>query len=203
MIVAASRPIRLESTDQMTIDEKPIGAMSARMLHAVRRRWVHARLRRLPAPSTILFVCRGNLCRSPYAAAVFAALVDHGEPLVESAGFLRTTRPAPPLAQRVARKRGADLSGHRSTSLTRAHVARASLIVVMEPSQARLLRLCFGALRAPVVVLGDLDPAAATQRDIQDPMDRSESVFDASFERIDRCVRALASALTREPADDC
>src|SRR6266480_5816007 len=70
-----------------------------RLLHARRRREARGRLagRR---PASVLVICHGNICRSPFAAALLAReLAPHGIP-VTSAGFIGAGRPAPPEALR-------------------------------------------------------------------------------------------------------
>jgi protein-tyrosine phosphatase len=68
----------------------------------------------------ILFVCMGNICRSPTAEGVFAQLVER-EGLahridVDSAGTIdyHAGRPPDSRMQRAARRRGLDLSGQRA-----------------------------------------------------------------------------------------
>ncbi|MDH3220032.1 MAG: low molecular weight phosphotyrosine protein phosphatase [Gammaproteobacteria bacterium] len=71
-------------------------------------------------PVKVLFVCMGNICRSPTAHGVFQALVDEhglgGSIQVDSAGThsYHTGNPPDPRSQATARKRGLDLSGLRA-----------------------------------------------------------------------------------------
>jgi protein-tyrosine phosphatase len=73
-----------------------------------------------PSPVKILFVCTGNICRSPTAEGVFRALVAR-EGLadrihVDSAGThgYHSGEPPDPRTQEAARRRGIDLSGQRA-----------------------------------------------------------------------------------------
>jgi protein-tyrosine-phosphatase len=70
------------------------------------------------------------------------------------------------------------------------------LIYVMSASQARSVCELFGARPESVWVLGDLDPEAISKRTIRDPVEQPEEVFDAVYDRIDRCVRVLAGGLS-------
>jgi len=86
--------------------------LPARLLHRLRRRKVLAQLQARALPRSILLVCHGNLCRSPYAAARLGKLLP--PPLaakvrVDSAGFLGPDRPPPLAAVAVAGARGVDL----------------------------------------------------------------------------------------------
>jgi len=81
-----------------------------------------------------VFVCTGNICRSPMAAALLRARLRDVAPEVEvaSAGLLFDDRPAEPNAVRALRHRGLDLSEHVSRRLDRELVEGASLILGME-----------------------------------------------------------------------
>jgi protein-tyrosine phosphatase len=173
-------------------------------LHPLRRQRALARLAARPAPSTVLVVCHGNICRSPYAEAALKAALP--EPFrtrirVVSAGFLGGERPSPAVAIEVAARRGRDLSGHRSRPLDADLVRGADLVVVMEPQQARALRWFYGVDARAVLVLGDLDASPADGRAIRDPIFQPAEVFEECYAQIDRCVRVLAQAITGTTAD--
>jgi protein-tyrosine phosphatase len=169
------------------------------LLHGLRRRRILARLQARGIPGSILVVCYGNLCRSPYAAGRLrkqlpTALASNIR--VDSAGFFGPNRPPPAEAVTVAGAHGVDLSQHRSQLLGPREAAAADLILVMEPAQQD--RVCgnFGRWRGDVVVLGDLDPEPITGRAILDPVEQPVSVFEESYARIDRCLRALISVMS-------
>ncbi|TMG80394.1 MAG: low molecular weight phosphotyrosine protein phosphatase, partial [Betaproteobacteria bacterium] len=82
----------------------------------------------------VLFVCTGNICRSPLAASLLErALTERGiEVTVSSAGTgAWDGAPASEGAYLVGLERGLDLSGHRARLLTRELVERADLILTM------------------------------------------------------------------------
>ena len=172
------------------------------LLHPARR--IHARMQlKRGRPTSILFVCHGNLCRSPYAAALLRRLTEEADHEfdVASAGF-QTEIPTPPrLAIEAAAARGIDLSQHVSQSVSRNLVRERDLVVVMEPRQrVRLLRT-FRPPIPPILVLADLDPNRGASRTISDPVTQPREHFDQVYARIDRCVTALADAIvTREAA---
>jgi low molecular weight protein-tyrosine phosphatase len=88
---------------------------------------------------SLLFVCTGNLCRSPMAAALArGALAGRAETVdVTSAGLLRPGGRATDEAVLVMRRRGLDLSNHRSRRLNDALVPTPDLIAAMARSHAR------------------------------------------------------------------
>lgn len=140
----------------------------------------------------MLFVCEGNICRSPYAAATLDRQVLRlgGHILSSSAGFFESGRPSPEEAVEAARSRGVELSLHTSRALSADVVNEAHVVLVMERSQARRVARLSGP-DTTVLVLGDLDPLPVARRSIEDPFARPPEVFDRVFDRIDRCVVAL------------
>ena len=166
-----------------------------RVLHPLRRRKALARLRARSRPKSVLVVCHGNICRSPFAAALLARELATRDVTVQSAGFIGYNRPPLPPAVAAAEPYGLDLAGHRSRLVTADLVRSADLIVVMEMSQQRLICERFGHRPADVLVLGDLDPATVETRTIRDPVNEGREVFDQVYERIARCVREFVTIL--------
>src|SRR2546426_10509174 len=83
---------------------------------------------------TVLFVCTGNICRSPLAASLLErALKERGlEVAVSSAGTgAWDGTPASEGAYLVGLEQGLDLSGHRARLLTRDLVEQSDLILTM------------------------------------------------------------------------
>lgn len=164
-----------------------------RLLHPVRRRRLERRLRTSNPPGAVLFVCLGNICRSPYAEKALERATSGSPwtPAVASAGFLGPDRPSPEGARAVARSRGLDLSEHRSRQLSGELMATSDLIFVMDAVQARAIRRKSG--RDDVFLLGDLDPVWSGRRAIRDPVEQPREVFEEVYDRIDRAVARLAA----------
>ncbi len=170
-----------------------------RLLHGHRRRraWRAVQAAR---SSSVVFLCNGNICRSPYAEAALRRAIPAAYASairVRSMGLLWAGRPAPTVAQECAAAHGLDLSEHRSLAFDYRPAPPDELLVVMTAEQAREV---WRRSKVPrrMLLLGDLDPRADQPRDIADPVDQPYSVFDACYERIDRCVAELARALTAE-----
>jgi protein-tyrosine phosphatase len=166
-----------------------------RGLHGLRR---HSARRRVAerSPASVLFVCEGNIYRSPYGAAILAASVVERTGLrIGSGGFVGPDRTSPPEAQALARCRGIDLSKHRSRLIDAAMLQDYELIVVMEARQARLVRKRFNIPAQRLMVLGDLDPEAGGGRTIVDPWSSPAELLEGSYRRVERCVLELAALL--------
>ena len=170
-----------------------------RLLHPLRRRAVLRGLRARPTPRTMLVVCHGNICRSPFAAWLLARTLAPAGVLVASAGFVGPGRTTPAEGVIAAARRGIDLSSHRSQLLTPVLAAEAHLIIVMDARQHRMVCERFGRAPGDVILLGDVDPQPIATRAIHDPVDQPLEAFEQSYARVERCVGVFISAL-RLPA---
>ena len=88
--------------------------------------------------ASVLFICMGNICRSPTAEGVFRHLVERAglreQMLIDSAGTHGYHAGEPPdhRAQRHAAKRGYDLCRLRARQVTAADFERFDLLLVMD-----------------------------------------------------------------------
>lgn len=172
-----------------------------RLLHPLRRRRAERAIRERTG-DRFLIVCDGNICRSPYAAAVLRRRVRQRGPRpvrVRSVGLAGSGRSSPPTAREVARERGFDLDDHRSRLLGPGDAAWADLVLVMTPRQRRTLTWGHGVAREDVVLLGDLDPGPIRRRAIRDPVLQPAAVFHDVYARLDHCIHHLVGCL--EPGD--
>ncbi|MCB1037992.1 MAG: hypothetical protein KDA94_00440 [Acidimicrobiales bacterium] len=87
----------------------------------------------------VVFVCTGNICRSPMAAALLRARLETIAPQVEvgSAGILFDGRRAEPNAVKAMRHLDLDIGDHRAQTVTLDLLEPASLILGMERAQVR------------------------------------------------------------------
>lgn len=91
---------------------------------------------------SILFVCLGNICRSPTAEAVFRAKA-HGRGLhIDSAGTSgwHDGKPSDARSSAEARRRGYDMSAIRSRKVTQSDFDRFDLIIAMDEHNLRDLQ---------------------------------------------------------------
>ena len=122
----------------------------------------------------ILFVCTGNTCRSPMAAA----LARHAGIDARSAGlFPLENAPASGGAVRVMAEQGLDLTGHRARRITEEDAENAQRIFAMEEGHRAMLERMYPACRGKVSVLH-----------IPDPYGGDDRVYRA-------CARAIEKAL--------
>jgi protein-tyrosine phosphatase len=94
----------------------------------------------------ILFVCTGNICRSPMAAGVFRTLARRAGMTdaftIDSAGTYdgHTGAPASVLAVEAARRRGYDIDDHRARVLVNEDLGRFDLPLAMDRTHLAAMR---------------------------------------------------------------
>jgi protein-tyrosine-phosphatase len=163
------------------------------VLHPYRRARARRRLRRFE-PTSILFVCLGNICRSPYAERVLLRR-GNGHVRAFSAGFMGPGRPPPEEALEVARDRGIEHAEHVSRTLTRDLLDDADVLFVFDRHNASGLRGRAGVQGERLFWLGDFDPQWTGKRAIADPWGKPVEEFERTFERIERCIGEVVRAL--------
>ena len=124
--------------------------------------------------SSILFVCTGNLCRSPMAAGLMRErLAEEGmdsRHRVASAGTWGVDgRPAAENAVVVMRERGIDISDHTARTIRSEHVAEADLILAMSREHEAMIRNTWPQYAWKVHRLSEI---AGKRKDVADPYGR-------------------------------
>ena len=149
-----------------------------------------------PARS-ILFVCSGNICRSPAAEAVLRALLPGGAVEIGSAGIGSWHVGARAHRHSIAEgeRRGYALTG-RARQLEPSDFERFDLLVGMDAGHVReLRRLRPAGSTAEITLFRDLDPASARGLDLEDPYDLPPSEYARMYDVIEPTCAALARSL--------
>ena len=154
----------------------------------------------------VLFVCWGNICRSPMAAELMRTRLAEaglGHVIVESAGLLGLEgRRAAPEAIEVLREIGVDLSVHRSRGLRPQDLRTADLVIAMErahlESMAREARPGGGERRL-LRAFESAPRPAPDPPDLDDPIGLPIELFRAQRDTIGRCIDHLVLRLKHPP----
>lgn len=162
-----------------------------RWLHPERRKRALAEIRGRPIPRRILALCLGNICRSPFVEAHLNRYSGELGFEVVSRGFMGPGRPPPPEALEAAEKLEVDNRTHISALVTLEDLNESDLVILVDPEHGPRLKKTVGPHDIPVLVLGDLDPVNTGARTIRDPWGNHPVVFDAAFQRLDRCLEVL------------
>ena len=150
----------------------------------------------------LLFVCTGNTCRSPLAAAIarqLAAERGQRDLQIESAGTSPWDgSPASDGALLVGIERGLDLSPHRARQLSREIVSGADIILAMGPHHLERIESLGGGRK--MYLLTDYASHGKSTRAISDPIGADLDVYRATFEELDREIRRAFDRLAAEQA---
>ena len=149
----------------------------------------------------VLFVCKGNICRSPLAAGVFAHLV-RGENLADkiSCDSVGTTGhhagEAPdPRAVDVAQRKAIDITGHRAAQIDAKTLSAYKLIICMDNENYEdVMAMCHPDDESKVKLLlfyaGDI-----ADEDVPDPYYGGEGEFTHAMDLIEQGCKGLLTQI--------
>jgi len=153
----------------------------------------------MPASHSILFVCLGNICRSPLAEAAFrmaaqdAALDVH----VDSAGTgnWHVGRPPDPRARAVALRHGCDIGHYRARQVANSDFSRFAHILALDGSNlSDLRRLVPARATARLSLLLDVVPGRAGEG-VADPYNGDDSHFEQTWHDVTLAAQSLVEKL--------
>ena len=153
------------------------------------------------AKHRLLFVCLGNICRSPMVEGVFRRIADEEGVAdrfeIDSAGMgdWHIGQAPDTRAQAAALNRGMDISAQSARQVTQADFDRFDLLLAMDGSNfAELTQLAPKSARHKVRRFLDYAPHLSTQ-DVPDPFYGVSEGFDHALDLIEEAARGLLAEL--------
>jgi protein-tyrosine phosphatase len=143
----------------------------------------------------LIFVCKGNICRSPYAEVIAKS---EGLDAISCGLEAADGAQANPAALEAASRKGRDLSAHKSRPVTSITAGEGDLFIVMEPGHVEALDKFLGK-ESGCTLLGIWDRPGDPY--IQDPYGADAACFDRSFSLIERSVREIAREIQKAKND--
>ena len=147
----------------------------------------------------ILFVCHGNICRSPMAEFVMkdmvkkAGLADQFEIASAATSTEELGNPVYPPARRKLLEHGIRCDGKRARQMTRADYRNYDLLIGMDNWNIRnMTRICGGDREGKIRMLLDY---TGRSRSVADPWYTGD--FDATWDDVTEGCRALLEHLTK------
>lgn len=143
----------------------------------------------------ILFVCAGNICRSPMAEWQLKTLLWEN-PItgmqVGSAGLIALPGNSASFnAVRVARENSISLEEHKARLITTELIDNADLVLVMESHQGHELITDHPQASEKILLLRHFARYGSRERGISDPYGRNLEAYRFCFEDIKECVESL------------
>jgi protein-tyrosine phosphatase len=152
-------------------------------------------------PAKVLFVCLGNICRSPMAEGIFAHLVRErgleGRYAADSAGTgdWHVGQPPDRRAIAAAQKRGVPLPSV-CRQVRKKDFEEFDLIVAMDKNNRRDLESLAPAVhRGKIKLMREYEPADDRGADVPDPYYGGPYEFDSVYEMLRRCCERLLDGL--------
>src|SRR5256885_14958298 len=147
---------------------------------------------------TILFVCTGNVCRSPMAEGLFRhATPGRSDYRVVSAGIGAVDgQPPSPHAVQALQELGMDISGHLSRMLTAELVQQADYIFGMTHSHVDAIILLYPYAAQKTFLLREFDDTLDFfEKDIPDPIGGSYQVYLNCRDQIEQGIASMLKTI--------
>jgi protein-tyrosine phosphatase len=163
------------------------------------------------SPGSILFICKGNICRSPFAERLMMKMFKDKEVpdlFCYSAGLEVNSPESPPAEAICAAKRfGIDHHDHQAKMLVPAMMEKVDMIFAVEVSHLELLRRIYPQFYGKIYLLPLFEGRMPEKRgsyyryNIEDPYGRSVDHYIFCFERIQKCIEGINDQMNGDSAE--
>lgn len=163
-------------------------------LPVIRRLLAHRARAALVQAKTILFICKGNICRSPFAAYLAGTFFPVGISILSGGYSQESGRYAPAMAVKMAKRWSVDLSTHRSQRVTEDLVRQADVVFVFDYHNYRRVVKDYRFARDCIHFIGAFCPEDPLF--IRDPWEQDMDCFESTYDQIARSLHEAALHLT-------
>lgn len=154
--------------------------------------------------STVIFVCLGNICRSPMAERMLVRRLEdeleagRGIDVTVTSAGVSAEEAGNPMDDRAVRQltgAGYSAEGHTAHQITREEIESADLLVAMEERHLGALRRIAGRDVDNAVLLTDFDPEASPGDPVPDPWYGGPEGFETTMATIERALPGILERL--------
>ncbi|MEO0413148.1 MAG: ATP-grasp domain-containing protein [Pseudomonadota bacterium] len=149
---------------------------------------LEACLERVGPGMTVAVLCRGNICRSPFATYLLQDKAAHRQldmTVVQGGTLPHSGRPSPQNACIAAGRLGIDLRAHRSCHVSALSLQDVDLILHFDPIIEQELSRVMRDVPSAVFNLGHLAPRTSAAAIIRDPVGKDVDFFMSIYQQID------------------
>jgi protein-tyrosine phosphatase len=151
----------------------------------------------------ILFVCTGNICRSPLAEGILRSKLDKKDlhAIVDSAGFenFHVNDPPDDRAIKTGKKYGIDISGHRGRLMTSRDAEQFDRIYVMDSWHYRnAMKLCSTDDQAAKIDLIMNSVYPGQDIPVKDPWYSGMEAFEEVYHQLDDACEKIAIQIEKQ-----
>lgn len=154
----------------------------------------------MSTPPSVIFVCWGNICRSPMAERVARRYFDDaGVPASLSSAGVSDEEGFAPMDRRakaVLEAHGYDATGHRAHQISAAEIAGADLVIAAEPMHLTMLRR-MAPHATNLRLICDYDPARKRGTALPDPWYGPDQKFTDTLNSIEAAMPGIVDAVRR------
>jgi protein-tyrosine phosphatase len=140
---------------------------------------------------SILFVCEGNICRSPMAQGLLAKQLPGISVISAGLGAL-VGRSPDPVAIALMAEREIDIAGHTAVGLNLQHMRWARLVLTMTAAQCRRIEAVYPFSKGKVYRIAEYEGI-----DVVDPYRKDRAVFETTLAQIEQGLERWIDAMVR------
>jgi protein-tyrosine-phosphatase len=145
--------------------------------------------------TTVLMMCYGNICRSPFAGMLLSRSAE--SKVVTSAGtYLKAGRKSPTEAEVAAAAFGIDLKNHCSRVATEDELRMSDMMIVFDRKNWLAIRSMCPEVMQRVAYLGAADPNEPLE--VRDPFGQGVEEFHRCYGRVQHLLDQLVKSMPEE-----